>query len=204
MCGTSRAASARSGQHLAKEKISGLERGASYLLDKVSVIGPHTRQWAEAMLHARGIEGTRVLQGLLGADEEASQRSAGKSLRNALSHGCYRLRTLRQLLAASGRAASSRCRSWTSIRSFGRWTITPPSSRGRSIARQDRPSVGEGFERHGWAKARAVGTAHEKSLAAPSSTPPGSADLLSAQVRLSLAGLLLSRARLRFTGHTPP
>jgi hypothetical protein len=49
------------GQHLAKEKISGLERGASYLLDKVSLIGPHTQAWAEAMLTARGIEGTRVL-----------------------------------------------------------------------------------------------------------------------------------------------
>jgi hypothetical protein len=46
------------GQHLVKEKISGLERGASYLLDKVGLIGPQTQAWAEAMLSARGIEGT--------------------------------------------------------------------------------------------------------------------------------------------------
>jgi transposase len=49
--------------HLAPEKISGLERGAAYLLGKVQHIGPHTHAWAQAVLAARGIEGTRVLLG---------------------------------------------------------------------------------------------------------------------------------------------
>ncbi|MCC7083823.1 MAG: hypothetical protein IT427_02320 [Pirellulales bacterium] len=50
---------------MAAEKISGVERGAAYLLGKVQGIGPQAHQWAEAMLATRGIEGTRVLQGLL-------------------------------------------------------------------------------------------------------------------------------------------
>src|SRR4029079_1045410 len=47
------------GQHLAAEKISALERGAEYLLNKVRQIGPRCLDWAQAMLTARGIEGTR-------------------------------------------------------------------------------------------------------------------------------------------------
>src|SRR5437899_2773418 len=37
-------------QHLAAAKISGIERGATWLLTKVGHIGPQTRQWAQAML----------------------------------------------------------------------------------------------------------------------------------------------------------
>jgi hypothetical protein len=50
-------------EHLAPEKINRIERGAAYLLNKVAWIGPQSQQWADAMLNARGIEGTRVLQG---------------------------------------------------------------------------------------------------------------------------------------------
>ncbi len=52
-------------EHLAKEKISGVERGAAWLLGKIHGIGEQALAWAEAMLQARGIEGVRVLQGLL-------------------------------------------------------------------------------------------------------------------------------------------
>jgi hypothetical protein len=38
-------------QHIAKEKISGLERGAAYLLNQVSVVGPFTQQWSEAVVN---------------------------------------------------------------------------------------------------------------------------------------------------------
>jgi hypothetical protein len=78
------------GQHVAKEKISGLER-ASYLLNKVSGIGEKTHQWAEAMLTARGIEGTRVLQGLLALTKKHSSQSLEKACETALSHGCSSL-----------------------------------------------------------------------------------------------------------------
>jgi transposase len=86
-------------QHLAPEKISGLERGAGYLLGKIRDIGPHTHQWAEAMLHARGIEGTRVLQGVLSLTRRHPSESLENACETALSYGAFHLRTLRQLIA---------------------------------------------------------------------------------------------------------
>ena len=41
------------GEHLAPEKISSIERGAEWLLVKIRGIGPHTGEWACAMLRAR-------------------------------------------------------------------------------------------------------------------------------------------------------
>jgi transposase len=85
--------------HLVPEKINGIERGVGYLLGKVGDVGPRTHQWAEAMLHARGIEGTRVLQGVL----SLARRHPGEALENAcetaLSYGAFQLRTLRKLIA---------------------------------------------------------------------------------------------------------
>jgi transposase len=88
--------------HVAREKISGLERGAAYLLGKVGVIGPQTRQWAEATLHARGVEGTRALQGLLALTKKHKSQALETACQSALSHGCYRLRTIRELLKRQG------------------------------------------------------------------------------------------------------
>jgi len=85
-------------RHIPPEKINGIERGAAYLLNKVSVIGPHARQWAEAMLYARGIEGTRVLQGLAALARRHTSDELENACKTALSHGAWRLRTLRQLL----------------------------------------------------------------------------------------------------------
>jgi len=86
------------GQHIAREKINGIERGAGYLLSKVSLIGAHTGQWAEAMVCARGIEGTRVLLGLLSLTKKHPSESLEKACEIGLSHGAFRLRTIRQLL----------------------------------------------------------------------------------------------------------
>jgi transposase len=86
------------GQHIAREKISGIERGVAHLLSRVALIGRHTRQWAEAMVTARGIEGTRVLLGLLSLTRKYSSESLETACEIALSHGAYRLRTIRHLL----------------------------------------------------------------------------------------------------------
>ena len=94
-------------QHLAPEKISGLERGAEYLLGRVRAIGPRTHQWAEAMLHDRGIEGTRVLQGVLSLTRRHSSEALEKACEIALSHGAFRLRTLRQLIAHQAQRQTS-------------------------------------------------------------------------------------------------
>lgn len=85
-------------EHIAPEKINRIERGAAYLLDKVAWIGPQSQQWSEAMLHARGIEGTRVLQGLLSLTHKHTAEALEKACEIALSHGAFRLRTLRHLL----------------------------------------------------------------------------------------------------------
>jgi hypothetical protein len=47
-------------EHIAKEKISGIERGATRETFARRQVGPHTHEWAQAMVIARGIEGTRV------------------------------------------------------------------------------------------------------------------------------------------------
>jgi len=152
------------GQHLAKEKISGLERGANYLLGKVSATGPQTQQWAEAMLTARGIEGTRVLQGLLALTKKHSSETLEKACEIAISHGCFRLRTIRQLLQRE--TAKQEPLPFLDEHPLIRPLDDYAHIVAQAIHRQaDRPSVGEGFQRHDRTKA--------KSLTAPSL--PGSA-----------------------------
>ena len=124
------------GRTSAPEKINGLERGVEYLLKRIEWLGPQTHQWAQAMLSARGIEGTRVLQGLASLAKKHSSEALENACETALSYGAYQLRTLRQLLKRQALPADSRSRFSKNIRLSGRSTITPNWSRGRSIARQ--------------------------------------------------------------------
>jgi transposase len=87
--------------HLAREKISGVERGAVWLLAKAKGIGPHSLAWAEAMLKARGIEGVRVLQGLLSLSRRSDEKALENACETALSSGVFQLRPIRKLLARS-------------------------------------------------------------------------------------------------------
>ena len=86
------------GEHLVTEKINGLERGAAWLLSKVRVFGPHTTDWAQAMLTARGIAGVRVLQGLLSLDKRHALADIERACEVALSYGAFHLRSVRQLI----------------------------------------------------------------------------------------------------------
>jgi transposase len=85
-------------RHIASEKRSGVERGAAYLLRRAQMIGEHAARWAENMLQTRGIEGVRVLQGLLSLANRHDAEAIERACRLAFSHGVYRLRTVRQLL----------------------------------------------------------------------------------------------------------
>jgi transposase len=85
-------------QHIPAEKISGVERGAAWLLGKVRRIGPKTTCWAEAMLQNRGIEGVRVLQGLVSLAGRHPCDALEEACQTAFSHQAFRLRALRQLL----------------------------------------------------------------------------------------------------------
>jgi transposase len=89
-------------QHLASRKISGIERGATWLLGQVRRLGPHSLRWAEAMIEARGVEGIRVLQGLLNLAHRHPCAAIEHACDIALSHGAYRLRTLRSLIERAG------------------------------------------------------------------------------------------------------
>jgi transposase len=90
-------------QHIPKEKVSAVERGTDALLWQVAAIGPQTRQWAEATTQARGVEAVRVLVGLKHLAGKYPSPDLEEACRVALTHGAYRLRTIRQLLARRGR-----------------------------------------------------------------------------------------------------
>jgi len=85
-------------EHLSPKKISKTERGTVWLMTQVRHIGPESARWAEAMLQARGIEGVRVLQGLLHLAGRHPAEALERACAAALTHISYRLRTLRQLL----------------------------------------------------------------------------------------------------------
>ena len=135
------------GEHLHPHKINGLERGADYLLSRVELIGSQTSQWAQAMLHARGIAGTRVLQGLLSLTTKHDCQELEKACEIALSHGAYRLRTIRKLLARE--SARQMPLPFLEEHPIIRPLDDYAQVVARALARQiDRPSVGEGFMRH--------------------------------------------------------
>ncbi len=85
-------------QHIASEKIAGVERGASWLLGRICRLGGQATAWAQAMLANRGIEGVRVLQGLLALSRQHRPQSIDRACGIALSHGAYRLRAVRVLI----------------------------------------------------------------------------------------------------------
>jgi len=85
-------------QHIADEKISGVERGAEWLLQKVQRIGPHSTNWAESVIAARGVEGVRVVQGLLSLAKRYRSDQLERACRVAHSYRAHRLRTIRDLI----------------------------------------------------------------------------------------------------------
>lgn len=84
--------------HLHAQKFSGVERGATWWLARVSQIGPETQQWAAAMLSSRGVPGVRVLMGLWQLSEKHPRAAVEGACRAAHSYGSYRLRTIRELI----------------------------------------------------------------------------------------------------------
>lgn len=91
-------------EHIPREKVSAVERGTDALLRQIATIGPQTRQWAEATTQARGVEAVRVLVGLKHLAGKHASVELEEACQVALSHGAYRLRTIRQLLQRRGQA----------------------------------------------------------------------------------------------------
>jgi transposase len=86
------------GQPIASEKISGVERGAAWLLGRVRRIGPQSVRWAEATIQARGVEGVRVIQGLLSLTRRHDAAAIERACETAHGYGAFRLRTVRALI----------------------------------------------------------------------------------------------------------
>lgn len=90
--------------HILPEKMSHIEKGATWLLQQVDRIGPKSRAWAEQMLESRGLEGVRVLMGLLSLRNQHERGQIERACEVALGHGAHHLRSLRQLIEL-GKAA---------------------------------------------------------------------------------------------------
>jgi len=84
--------------HIPPEKVSSIERGTDWMLRRAELVGPNCEAWARAVLENRGIQGIRVLQGLLGLIGRHSAGAVETACRKALVHGVFHLRDLRQLL----------------------------------------------------------------------------------------------------------
>lgn len=87
--------------HIHDHKRVIIERGADWLLDRARLLGKHSGCWAQAMFAQRGPQGMRVLQGLLALAEKHPVSQLERACEQALHHGAWRLRDLRQLLAQS-------------------------------------------------------------------------------------------------------
>ncbi len=91
--------------HLDSKKISPIERGIEYLLGKVRLLGPEATRWSEAVIEARGVEASRVLQGLLSLSRKHSSESINAACEIAWRSGALNYRVVRRLL--NDRAATS-------------------------------------------------------------------------------------------------
>jgi len=91
-------------KHILPEKISGIERGTPWMLNQVDGIGPQARAWAEQMLKIRGIQGVRVLMGLLSLKNKHARPQIERACEVAAEHGAYHLRSLRQLIEQGQKA----------------------------------------------------------------------------------------------------
>ena len=89
-------------EHIHSKKISSVERGATWLLKRVELIGPSAEAWAKAMLTARGIQGVRVLVGLKSLVHQYPAEVIDQACQTALTHGAFRLRTIRELIKHGG------------------------------------------------------------------------------------------------------
>lgn len=135
--------------HIAREKISGLEQGATLLLNRVKVIGPHCHAWAQALVTARGIEGTRVLLGLISLAKKHDRETLEKACETALSYGTFRLRTIRELAKRSAPKQQPLpfLDEHPLIRPLDDYAGIVAAAHQRGL---DRTQRGEGFRRHGW------------------------------------------------------
>jgi transposase len=89
-------------EHIHAKKISSVERGAQWLLKRTEFIGPSAEAWAKEMLIVRGIQGIRVLAGLMNLAHKYPADAVDSACKTALTHGAFRIKTLRALIKHGG------------------------------------------------------------------------------------------------------
>jgi hypothetical protein len=85
---------------ISSKKIALVESGATTLLGRVRLLGPHAARWAETVLKERSLAGVRVLVGLLALAKRHSALAVEQACELACEHGVYHLRQVRALLKA--------------------------------------------------------------------------------------------------------
>jgi hypothetical protein len=90
-------------EYIAVEKISGVERGATALLGRVAIrLGLKSVASAKAMIQVRGIQGMRVLLGLLILASRYSTGAVENACEIALTYVAFHLRFIRALVKRQG------------------------------------------------------------------------------------------------------
>jgi len=89
-------------EHISPAKINGIERGAQYLMQKVKLIGPQSTRWAEGALTEHGVQGMRIIQGLLSLTRKHESHEIEQASETAWRSGSFRCRTLKKLLEHGG------------------------------------------------------------------------------------------------------
>jgi len=84
--------------HVPPEKISGVERGATHLLKRASLVGPDASRWAEHTIRSRGIAGMRTVQGLLALARKRTCAKVDHACKVALSFSAFRLKDVKALV----------------------------------------------------------------------------------------------------------
>jgi len=89
-------------RHVSEKKRSAVEKGTEYLLRQAQLIGRHSGMWAEQLIGVRGVEGVRPLLGLVHLAKKHESDLIERACETALTHGAYRLRTIRALIKRQG------------------------------------------------------------------------------------------------------
>jgi len=85
-------------EHISSKKISMVELGATWMVNKAEMIGEDAGKWAKTMLETRGIPGMRVIQGLIALAKKYGSEEIDKACKMALEQNAFRLRHIRVLI----------------------------------------------------------------------------------------------------------
>lgn len=83
--------------HIHSHKRVIIERGGAYMLERCRLLGAQCGAWAEGLMHHRGPEALRALQGLLALAREHPMAELERACGRAVHLGLWRLREVRRL-----------------------------------------------------------------------------------------------------------